>query len=292
MDEYSIKAYAKINLGLDVTGRLPDGYHQVKMIMQSIDLWDELSFRKTERGITLQSDCAGLPSDRGNLAYRAAELLFEKYGIGRGVHICLRKRIPVAAGMAGGSTDAAAALKGINRLFDLRLSPKQLREYGRSLGADIPYCLLGGTALAEGTGEKLTPLPPLPDCLFLVAKPKADISTKYVYEHLDAREPGSHPDIDGMTEAIRRQDLPGVFRRMENVLETVTVPLCPVIDTIKARMLELGASASLMSGSGPTVFGIFPPGRQESAGEAFRTLKQEMPEEQLFLVPPAPPCRL
>lgn len=286
MDEYSIRAYAKINLGLDVVGRLPNGYHQVKMIMQSIDLWDELILRKAESGITVTSDSEELPPEQDNLIYKALRLLFRECGIRQGVSIRLRKNIPVAAGMAGGSTDAAAAMKGACSLLGLDLSLKQLMEYGAAIGADVPYCLLGGTALAEGIGEKLTPLTPLPDCLILVAKPEAGISTKYVYEHLDALGLNSHPDIDGMAEAIKLQNLRGVFLRMENVLESVTIPVYPVIDTLKARMLELGASASLMSGSGPTVFGVFPPEQKEAAVTAFRKLRQEMPAGQIFLVKP------
>lgn len=286
MDEYSIRAYAKINLGLDVVKRLPNGYHQVKMIMQSIDLWDELTLRKTESGITVASDSGELPLDNGNLVYKAAALMFEKCGIRQGIHIHLQKNIPIAAGMAGGSTDAAATMKGICRLFHLELSLEQLMEYGVSIGADVPYCLMRGTALAEGIGEILSALPPLPDCLILVAKPEGNVSTKYVYEHLDARGISSHPDIDGMAEAIRLQNLRGIFDRMENVLETVTIPAHPVIDAIKARMLSLGASASLMSGSGPTVFGIFPAEQAKTAVAALHALQQENLAKQLYLVKP------
>lgn len=331
MDEYTIRAYAKVNLGLDVVKRLPNGYHQVKMIMQSIDLWDELTLQKTESGITITADSGRspnkrpsanalsadngrmspienrssadndglspienqlsaadsvLPLDKSNLIYKAAALMFEKCGICQGVSIRLQKNIPIAAGMAGGSTDAAATMKGICRLFDLDLSLEQLMDYGVAIGADVPYCLMGGTALAEGIGEKLTPLPPMPDCLILAAKPEAGISTKYVYEHLDAQGLSSHPDIDGMTEAIRLQNLQGILDRMENVLETVTVPAYPVIDTLKTRMLQLGASASLMSGSGPTVFGIFLPEQKEIAGAALHIIQQEALAKQAYLVRP------
>lgn len=287
MDNDTIKAYAKINLGLDVVKRLPNGYHQVKMIMQTIDLWDQLTFQKTASGITITSDCGELPLGEDNLIYKAAALLLEKYDIRQGVSIHLQKNIPIAAGMAGGSTDAAAAMKGICRLFDLDIPLPLLMEYGLSIGADVPYCLMGGTALAEGIGEKLTALPPLPDCRILVAKPDVSVSTKYVYEHLDAGGLKEHPDIGGMAEAIRAGCLEGVLNRMENVLETVTVPAYPVIDGIKRRMLELGASNSLMSGSGPTVFGIFPIEREEAAQEAFFRLRQENLAKQVFLVQPA-----
>lgn len=285
MEEYRIKAYAKINLGLDVIGRLPDGYHQVRMIMQSIDLWDELTFRKAPHGILITSDSQELPLDENNLVYKAAALLFQECGISSGISIHLRKNIPIAAGMAGGSTDAAAALKGVCRLFGLALPQKQLMEYGASIGADVPYCLMGGTALAEGIGEKLTALWPLPDCLILVATPKISVSTKFVYQSLDAHKLTSHPDIDGIAAALAAKNLAGVVVRMENVLEAVTVPAHPIIRSLKDRMRSLGASGSLMSGSGPTVFGIFPPGQEASANAAADSLRQEG-FEQVFLVRP------
>lgn len=281
MDEYQVSACAKINLGLDVVRRLPNGYHQVKMIMQSVDIRDELTLRRTESGITVTTDSAELPTDENNLIYKAAALMWETYGIRGGVHIHLRKTIPIAAGMAGGSTDAAAAIKGINTLFGLGEPLSRLMELAVSVGADVPYCILGGTALAEGIGEKLTPLPPMPDCSILVAKPGISVSTKYVYEHLDAQEPSGHPDIDGMTAAVRAGDLEGILERMENVLETVTVPAHPVIRSIKERMLSLGAANSLMSGSGPTVFGIFR--EKETARKAFEQLEADGLAQQIFL---------
>lgn len=315
MNEYQLKAYAKINLGLDVTGKLPNGYHQVKMIMQSIGLWDELTLQKTDHGISVTTDSDLLPTDENNLIYKAAKLMFEKYKIRSGVRIHLQKNIPIAAGMAGGSTDAAAAMKGIAALFGLDASLARLMEYAVSIGADVPYCLMGGTALAEGIGEKLTPLPPLPDCFILVAKPDIMVSTKYVYEHLDAglftppvgcpdaRQPdfdaagGTRPDIDKMADALRAGDLPGVLTRMKNVLETVTIPAYPIINEIKDRMLALGAAGCLMSGSGPTVFGIFRKEDAQNAQTAFRRFQQEPKKnavpgaaeplaEQVFLVRP------
>jgi len=302
MDEYQIKAYAKINLGLDVIGRLPNGYHQVKMIMQSIGLWDRLTFQKAENDIIVTTDSDLLPTDENNLIYKAAKLMKDKYGLPSGIRIQLEKHIPIAAGLAGGSTDAAATMKGINRLFHLNVSLAQLMEDGLSIGADVPYCLLGGTALAEGIGEKLTPLPPAPDCYVLVAKPDIMVSTKYVYEHLDTvagvslsapnpanrRSPVSdtlfHPDIDGMTEAIREGSLSGILCRMGNVLESVTIPAYPVVSAIKNRMLELGAAGSLMCGSGPTVFGIFPIEEQKRANAALEQLRLDGLAKQIFLV--------
>lgn len=284
MKEYQIKAYAKINLSLDVLGKLENGYHEVRMIMQTIGIFDELVFTRTGGGICLTSDCGELPLDEHNLIYKAIRLLQEEYGIEGGVSVCLKKNIPIAAGMAGGSTDAAAALKAVNRLFDLGLSSRELMELGMRLGADVPYCVMGGTALAEGIGEKLSALPKAPQCVLLVAKPDISVSTKYVYEHLDAACGIQHPDVDGMAEAIRQGSLMGVTERLGNVLETVTVKVCPIIDTIKRRMRELGAEGSLMSGSGPTVFGIFT--EQEKARAACRAIEKEGLAKQLFVTEP------
>lgn len=251
------KAYAKINLGLDVLGRRPDGYHEVKMIMQTVDLCDDLTLeRRGEPGIRLLIEGADLPADDTNLAYRAAALLTEERGIREGVLITLKKRIPIAAGMAGGSSDAAAVMRGMNALFDLGYSMEGLKELGVKLGADIPYCIAGGTMLSEGIGEILTPLSPPPPCHLVVAKPDIDVSTAFVYGHLQADRLAFHPDIDGMAAALLAGDLKGVTDRMGNVLETVTVEAYPVIDRLKKRMCEGGAENALMSGSGPTVFGI------------------------------------
>ena len=283
MDGYRIKAYAKINLGLDVVRRLPNGYHEVRMVMQNVGLWDELTLERAEGGITITTDADSLPTGEDNLIHKAARLMLDKYGC-PGLRVHLRKTIPIAAGMAGGSTDAAAAMKGISHLYGLGLSPAQLMEDGVAIGADVPYCILGGTALAEGIGEKLTPLPPLPFCHILIAKPAVSVSTKYVYQHLDASGIEMHPDIDGMVQAVRDGSLRGVLARMGYVLETVTVPAHPVIADIKARMRELGAADSLMSGSGPTVFGIFlDRGKAEAALERFR---QEELAGQAFLTTP------
>ena len=281
MNEYRIKAYAKINLGLDVVGRLKNGYHEVKMVMQTVGIYDVLDFQRTAGGIVITTDSGELPTNEDNLIYKAAKLMIEKYHITEGVKIHLEKHIPIAAGMAGGSTDAAATLKGMNRLFDLGCTLKDLMELGVNIGADVPYCVMGGTALAEGIGEKLTPLAPAPDCYVLVAKPDINVSTKYVYEHLDAQEIRKHPDIDGMVEAIAEESLQGILDRMENVLETVTVSAYPIIQKIKDRMKELGAINSLMSGSGPTVFGIFV--EKDMARRAYDKLEEEQLAKQIFL---------
>lgn len=281
MNSYQMKAYAKINLALDVVRRLENGYHEVRMIMQTVGIYDELTFTRTEAGITVTTDREDLPTDDGNLIYKAARIMLEEYPIPGGVHIHLKKNIPIAAGMAGGSTDAAATFKGISRLYDLDCTLEELMRLGVRVGADVPYCIVGGTALAEGIGEKLTSLNPAPDCFVLVAKPDISVSTKYVYEHLDAEGVTGHPDIDGMVEAIWEESMQGILDRMGNVLETVTVKKYPVIEELKERMRELGALNSLMSGSGPTVFGIFVDER--TAREAFELMRQENPTCQIFL---------
>ncbi len=284
MEKYHIKAYAKINLGLDVVKRLPNGYHQVKMILQTVDIFDSLTLERTGSGITLTTDSSELSVGRDNLICRAAELMREKYHFTEGIHIHLEKKIPIAAGMAGGSTDAAAAMKGISRLLGLDAPLPQLMEYGVAIGADVPFCIMGGTALADGIGDILTALPPAPDCVLLIAKPDISVSTKYVYEHLDAAGLKFHPDIDGMRAAIETGSLQGILDRMGNVLETVTIPAHPVIDTIKRRMRELGAVNSLMSGSGPTVFGIFLD--EQAAKLAGEQLQAESLAKQIFVTNP------
>ncbi len=252
------KAYAKINLGLDVVRRRQDGYHEVKMIMQTVDIWDRLTFTRTERkGIELSIDGADLPVGEDNLICKAARLILEEAGIEEGVAVTLQKNIPIAAGMAGGSTDAAAVFHGFNELFSLSMSMEDMMRLGVKIGADVPYCIMGGTALSQGIGEILTPLPAPPECSLVIAKPDISVSTRFVYENLHADRLVEHPDIDGMAEAIREGNLSGITERMGNVLETVTVREYPVIQEIKRLMKAEGALNALMSGSGPTVFGIF-----------------------------------
>ncbi|MBQ7775144.1 MAG: 4-(cytidine 5'-diphospho)-2-C-methyl-D-erythritol kinase [Lachnospiraceae bacterium] len=275
------KAYAKINLGLDVIGRLENGYHEVKMIMQTVGIYDVLTLEKIPEGIMVTTDNGELPTDENNLIYKSAKLMIEKYNIQEGVHIHLEKNIPIAAGMAGGSTDAAGTFMGMNELFELGAAEEDLRELGVKVGADVPYCIMGGTALAEGIGEKLTRLSTPPDCHLLIAKPDINVSTKYVYEHLDAEGVEKHPDIDGMIEALELGSLEGVIARLGNVLENVTVKKYPIIEEIKQCMLENGAAGSLMSGSGPTVFGIFK--EKEAAEKALHILEEKQLAKQLFV---------
>ncbi len=274
MERLEWKARAKINLGLDVCRRLENGYHEVKMVMQSVDIYDELEFKqRRDPDIILSVDSRyGLGELSSNLIFRAAKLMKEYYGIRGGIEIHLKKNIPVAAGMAGGSTDAAATMLAMNRMFGLNQPREKLMELALRLGADIPFCILGGTALAEGIGEKLRPLPPPPQVSLLVAKPPIMVSTKWVYETLRVDRLMHHPDIDGMVAALEAGSLPDITRRMENVMENVTQTKYPIIADIKEAMLEKGALSALMSGSGPSVFGVFE--REAQAQEAYDDLKK------------------
>lgn len=257
-DTLELRALAKINLGLDVLGRRENGYHDVRMIMQTIYLYDNVTLEKTEEeGITLTTNLFYLPNNKNNIAYQAADMLMREFHLSGGIRIHLDKHIPVSAGLAGGSSNAAAVLVGMNIMYDLGLSQKELMERGVTLGADVPYCVMRGTVLAEGIGEILTPLAPIPKCYILIAKPGISVSTKMVYEKLDSGEIKAHPDIDAIIEGLRAQDIRKVASSMGNVLEQVTVEAYPVIEAIKDAMKEQGALNAMMSGSGPTVFGIF-----------------------------------
>ena len=282
IDKTTQRAYAKINIGLEVLRRRADGYHEVKMIMQTVDIYDELVLeRRKEPGIELRMDNSDLPSGGDNLICRAADLLFREKKITEGVNISLTKRIPIAAGMAGGSADAAAALRGVNELFDLGYSLKELQALGVGLGADIPYCLAGGTMLSEGIGEILTPLPAPPAAHLVIAKPDINVSTAFVYGNLHADRLAWHPDIDGMIAALQKGDLDGITGRLGNVLETVTVKAHPVIEQIKELLRKQGAENALMSGSGPTVFGIFK--EKETAARAAEAVERGRLAKQIFV---------
>lgn len=258
MDSITVKAYAKINLGLDVLRKREDGYHDVSMIMQSLDLHDTITITpSTVKGTTITTNLSYLPINQDNLVYKAASLFMSTIGVEDGLQIALEKNIPVAAGLAGGSTDAAATLMGLNRLYRAGLSKEALMKLGIKLGADVPYCMLLGTALSEGIGEVLTPLPPMPTCSILLVKPDISVSTRYVYENLRLKDGIAHPDINAMMAALKVSDIYTLAKTMDNILQTVTIKDYPVISDIKEKMKELGALTSLMSGSGPTVFGIF-----------------------------------
>ena len=283
MNRITMKAYAKINLGLDVVRRLENGYHEVRMVMQNIDMYDKVNIYRNRTGeIKVNTNLGFLPTGPDNLVYKAAALLKDEFNIKDGVTLDLYKFIPVAAGMAGGSTDAAAVLKGMNKMFELGLSEQELMVRGAKLGADIPYCIMGGTALAEGIGEVLTKLPDCPSCYVVIGKPPISVSTKYVYEHLVLDENTVHPDIDGIVDSINNGNIYGVADRLSNVLETVTETAYPIISKIKSRMMDMGALNSIMSGSGPTVFGLFDD--LEKANTCKEVLKTERLTRNTYVV--------
>lgn len=251
------KAPAKINLMLDVLHKRPDGYHEVEMIMTMVDLADRLEMSELRGDSIIISSQAGyIPLDEKNLAFQAARLIKDRYQVRRGVHIHLDKHIPVAAGLAGGSSDAAATLRGLNRLWGLGISEEELQHLGGELGSDIPFCVTGGTALATGRGEVLTPLPSPPQCWVVLAKLPMNVSTAEVYGRYRNEHVKSHPSAKQMIEAIERGSFTGVCQEMGNVLEEVTLELYPEVKHLKETMQRLGADGVLMSGSGPTVFGL------------------------------------
>lgn len=252
----TLQAYAKINLALNILGKRSDGYHEVAMIMQSVSLADIVTLTEQPRDITVTTDQNRLPCDQANLAWRAADLIRRKLGIDKGVHIHLTKRIPLAAGLAGGSADGAAVLLGLNRLWGLSLNIEQLDQLGASLGSDVPFCLHGGTMLATGRGEVLTPTATLPPCYVVLAKPPVSVSTAWVYRNYRADNVISHPDIAAMQTGLTNGNLALVASQLGNVLESVTIPAHPEIAFLKEFMVSNGARAALMSGSGPTVFAL------------------------------------
>ena len=282
MEQLYLKAMGKINLGLDVVRKREDGYHEVRMIMQTVGVYDRITLNRSRTpGIRITTNLYFLPVNENNLVYKAAQMLMEEFQVDEGLEINLQKYIPVAAGMAGGSADAASVLYGVNRMFRLGLSQKGLMERGVKIGADVPYCLMRGTALSEGIGEVLTRLPAAPDCKVIIAKPGVSVSTKYVYGHLDVTGIREHPDIDGMVRAIREGSYEGVVSRLGNVLETVTQERHPVIGQIKELLSVHGADGALMSGSGPTVFGLFR--EEKKAREALRALEKSRLAKQMYL---------
>jgi 4-diphosphocytidyl-2-C-methyl-D-erythritol kinase len=280
VNAHSGMAAAKINLAIDVLRKRPDGYHEVSMIMQSVALYDKITIRALKDEITITSNTDKIPTDKGNIVYKAAEYLKMKYSVKKGVLINIEKTIPIAAGLAGGSADAAMTLKLLNKAWDLRLSKNEILEAGKKLGSDVPFCIQGGTALAEGLGEKLTPLSGIPECLILLAKPAVSISTKEVYQGLKLEDVKERPNIKDIVRCIDGNDLKGIAANMCNVLETVTIKKCPQIEELKEKLVEYGALGSMMSGSGPTVFGVFKD--NSSAYNAYDHIKDIVRE--IFLV--------
>ena len=285
MDKIELKAYGKINIGLDVIRKREDGYHDLDMIMQTVGVYDDVIISRKDGTqtyeIEVSTDADVLPNDKGNLAFMAAKVLMEAYDIKAKVKIHINKRIPIAGGMAGGSADCAAVLRGVNQLFQLGLTDEQLQEYGVKLGADVPYCIVGGTKRAQGIGEILTDLPTPPKCYVIIAKPDAFVSTKFVYSHIRPAQIENHPDIDGIIESIKAGDLYGMCEKIANVMEDVTIPEYPIIQKVKDILKSNGAVNALMSGSGPTVFGIYD--EEEKAKQSMDALSGKEFVSQLYL---------
>ena len=285
MDKIELKAYGKINIGLDVIRKREDGYHDLDMIMQTVGVYDDVIISREDGTqtyeIEVSTDADILPNDKGNLAFMAAKVLMEAYDIKSKVKIHINKRIPIAGGMAGGSADCAAVLRGVNKLFQLGLTDEQLQEYGVKLGADVPYCIVGGTKRAQGIGEILTDLPTPPKCYVIIAKPDAFVSTKFVYSHIRPAQIENHPDIDGIIESIKAGDLYGMCEKIANVMEDVTIPEHPIIQKVKDILKSNGAVNALMSGSGPTVFGIYDD--EEKAKQSMDALSGKEFVSQLYL---------
>lgn len=280
MDKVTIKCPAKINISLDVVGKREDGYHLLKTIMQNVSLFDEITVKKTQGDINLYCNNGNVPCNSSNTAYKAASIIIDKFHIKEGIDIIIEKRIPIAAGLAGGSTDAAGVIRAMNELFDLNLSTDEMMSIGVRVGADVPFCILENTALAEGIGEVLTPIGPLEDVWCVLAKPDISISTAEVYGKLKIDEIPKHPNTLKLKEYIDKRDIKNMALSMINVLETVTIKENPVIFDIKNIMMEFHALGSLMSGSGPGVFGIFED--RVSAERCYNRLRDYLKE--VFLV--------
>lgn len=251
-------SYAKINLTLDVLSKRPDGYHNVEMIMQTVSLYDLILVDKTEKNISISTNLKYLPVNEKNIAYKAALEFFKYTCITGGCKIMIHKNIPVAAGLAGGSGNAAAVLCSLDKLYNTNLSSDELMNIASKLGADVPYCIMGGTALATGIGEILTPLPSIPKCNILMVKPPISVSTAAIYEAIDTAEIDKRPNTNAMIDALAQKDLKSVAQNLSNVMGNVTETMHPIVKGIRRKMLMNGALGAVMSGSGPTVFGIFP----------------------------------
>lgn len=252
-----VKAYGKINISLDVVGKREDGYHLLKMIMQNVDLYDSLSFQKCNKGINISCNKPYIPTDEKNLVYKATQLFMDTYDIHEGINIYLKKNIPVAAGMAGGSADAAAVFKALTKIFNIDVDDDELMKLGVRIGADVPYCIIGGTALCEGIGEIITPLTPFKNQILVLVKPNFGVSTKEVFKNLDVSKIFKHPDTGAIIKAMEENKLEDVCNGMRNLLENVTLRKYPVLKRIKEDMIKMGAMGAMMSGSGPTIFAFF-----------------------------------
>jgi 4-diphosphocytidyl-2-C-methyl-D-erythritol kinase len=278
MESCVVTANAKINLSLDVVGRRDDGYHLLEMVMQSVSLADTITLQRTKSPtITITCTVPEIPCDHRNIAYRSAALFLRHCGLTDGVSIHIEKRIPSQAGLGGGSSDGAAVLVGLNRLFSTGLSTETLCELGTQVGADIPFCIVGGTQLCRGIGEIMTPLPPLPDCTILLCKPPINVSTKDAFARIDNGTISARPDTSRLCSALKEQDLHAVGSALCNVFSSA-IPL-PEIDQIQEQMVSAGAVGACMSGSGSTVFGLFD--CPESAKTCCNLLQQKYKEVYL-----------
>ncbi len=280
MNSIEMKAHAKINLSLDILGKLENGYHEVEMIMQQVTLHDTIKITKQEKGITIGCDCMYIPNNKKNITYKIAEDVLNRFNINTGVHIEIIKLIPVAAGLAGGSADAAAVIKGLNELFDLEMTKEDMKDISVKHGADIPFCIEGGAAVARGIGEKLEVIKGLSNVWIVLFKPSIGVSTQEIYRRLDINKIERHPDTKLLVDALSRGDNRELAKNMYNVLEEVTIKKYPLIIDIEKKMREYGAIGTMMSGSGPTVFGIFK--NHKIAESAYKNLK--LKSKQVFLV--------
>jgi 4-diphosphocytidyl-2-C-methyl-D-erythritol kinase len=280
LESITEKSRAKINLSLDILGVLPNGYHEVEMIMQQIDLYDLVTVTKIDSGIEVTSNLYYLPTDQSNIAWKAARLLMDQCNIESGVKIHLEKKVPVAAGLAGGSANAAAVMRAMNKLFDLGLSTQAMMDLGLTLGADVPFCFLEGAAVARGIGEQLEPIKGLQNIWVLLSKPNIGVSTREIYKAFDQHEMNRHPNTPLLIEATGQSDLTCLTGEMYNVLEDVTRSLYPMVSEVRRRMHQSGAQAVMMSGSGPTVFGLFT--HYERAHKAEKQLRKWY--QQTYLV--------
>ena len=272
-----VKAYGKINISLDVVGKREDGYHLLKMIMQNVDLYDSMSFQSCNKGINISCNKPYIPTDEKNLVYKAAKLFMDTYDIDEGINIYLKKNIPVAAGMGGGSADAAVVFKTLREIFNINVSDSELMNLGVKIGADVPYCIVGGNALCEGIGEIITPLKPFKDHILVLVKPNFGVSTKEVFKNLDISKIFKHPDTDALIKAMEHEDLDDVCSNMKNLLENVTLRKYPVLKRIKEDMLKMGAMGAMMSGSGPTIFAFFDDMlKAQKCYDKFKTLYKEI----------------
>ncbi len=279
MVSISLKARAKINLNLDVIGKLDNGYHVVEMVMQQIDLYDNVCLTKKENGLSIKTTCEYIKDDDSNIAYKAAALLMKDFSVIRGVHIHIEKLIPVAAGLAGGSSDAAAVLIGLNELYALGLSQETLMDYGVQLGADVPFCILGGAAIAEGIGEQLTPIKGLEEQWVLIAKPPISVSTQEIYMNYSVEHIRKERPFKELLEAIDHSNLSLLSTLMFNSLEKVTFERYNIVEKLKRKVQETGASATMMSGSGPTVFGLYK--SYDKGCKALKHIKKIYPQTYL-----------